>query len=175
MTDVAQIQSELADREAIKECLYRYSRGTDRCDPDILRTAFWPDAIISHLRLKEINIEEFIANHREFVKAMSNHQHHITNMIINLDGSTAKVESYFWSCALLGADDRWDRIGGGRYLDKLERRGGEWRIRERFVMSDWFRQFDDGCDFASARLGTPPEAIGKGNREDPSYTWLGIA
>ena len=59
-TNTTQILSELADREAIKECLYRYCRGIDRRDPDILRTAYWPDAIDTHLMFKG-NIEEFIA------------------------------------------------------------------------------------------------------------------
>jgi hypothetical protein len=173
MTNVAQILSELADREAIKECLYRYCRGIDRRDPDILRTAYWPDAIDTHLMFKG-NIEEFIAWAMPTMKTMTNHQHHITNIIINLDGATAKVESYFWSCVVQGTDGRYDRIGGGRYLDRFERRDGEWRIIERYVMSDWFRQFEDGCDYANARTGTPAEAIGKGNQEDLSYTWLGI-
>ena len=33
-TPTSQILNELADREAIKECLYRYSRGVDRLDAD---------------------------------------------------------------------------------------------------------------------------------------------
>lgn len=172
MTNVAQILNELADREAIKECLYRYCRGIDRRDADILRTAYWPDAIDTHLSFKG-NIEEFIAWAMPMMKTMTNHQHHVTNVIINLDGATAKVESYFWSCVVQGADGRYDRIGGGRYLDRFERRDGEWRIIERYVMSDWFRQFEDGCDYTTA-AGTPPEAVGKGNSQDLSYTWLGI-
>jgi len=35
MTSVAQIPGELADREAIRECLYRYCRGIDRRDADL--------------------------------------------------------------------------------------------------------------------------------------------
>ena len=172
MTNVAQIQSELADREAIRECLYRYCRGIDRRDPDILRTAYWPDAIDTHLSFKG-NIEEFIAWAMPTMKTMTNHQHHITNMIINLDGATAKAESYFWSCVVQG-DPRHDRVGGGRYLDRFERRDGEWRIIERFVISDWFRQFDTACDYRNARAGTPPEAIGRGDQQDLSYTMLGL-
>ena len=47
-------------REAIRDCLYRYCRGIDRRDADILRTAYWPDANDTHLSFK-CNIEEFIA------------------------------------------------------------------------------------------------------------------
>ena len=48
-TPTSQILSELADREAIRECLYRYSRGVDRLDADMLRTAYWPDCIDDHM------------------------------------------------------------------------------------------------------------------------------
>ena len=36
------------DREAIRDCLYRYSRGVDRCDEDMLRSVYWEDAIDDH-------------------------------------------------------------------------------------------------------------------------------
>ena len=38
---------ELVDREAIRECLYRYCRGIDRLDEAALRSSYWPDAIAS--------------------------------------------------------------------------------------------------------------------------------
>ncbi len=173
MTNIARLQSEMVDREAIRECLYRYCRGVDRRDADILRSAYWPDAIDTHLTFKG-NIEEFIDWAMPMMKAMTHHQHHITNVLIELDGDSAKVESYFWSCVVLPGETRQDRIGGGRYLDRFERRDGEWRIIERYVMSDWFRQFEDGCDYAKGGIGTPAEAVGRGDAQDLSYTWLGI-
>jgi hypothetical protein len=35
---LSQIRDELADREAIRDCLARYCRGVDRFDADILRS-----------------------------------------------------------------------------------------------------------------------------------------
>jgi SnoaL-like domain len=46
---VAQFRDELADREAIRDCLYRYSRGVDRCDEDMLRSVYWEDAFDDHV------------------------------------------------------------------------------------------------------------------------------
>ena len=45
---VAQIAAELADREATRDCLFRYCRGIDRADPDLLRTVYWPGAMDYH-------------------------------------------------------------------------------------------------------------------------------
>src|SRR5579862_3908887 len=49
---VAQIKDELADREAIRDCLYRYCRGVDRCDMELLRSAYWPGAMDTHTGFK---------------------------------------------------------------------------------------------------------------------------
>ena len=38
----------LLDKEAIRDCLYRYCRGIDRADEAILRSAYWPDAHDRH-------------------------------------------------------------------------------------------------------------------------------
>jgi hypothetical protein len=38
----------LLDREAIRDCLYRYCRGIDRLDEESLRSAYWPDATDRH-------------------------------------------------------------------------------------------------------------------------------
>ena len=38
----------LLDREAIRDCLYRYCRGIDRADEAALRSAYWPDATDCH-------------------------------------------------------------------------------------------------------------------------------
>ena len=48
-TPTSQILIELADREAIRECLYRYSRGVDRLDADMVRSAYWPDCTDNHM------------------------------------------------------------------------------------------------------------------------------
>src|SRR5580765_6887376 len=40
--------TELLDREAIRDCLYRYCRGIDRCDEAALRSSYWPDATDRH-------------------------------------------------------------------------------------------------------------------------------
>ncbi|WP_313229258.1 nuclear transport factor 2 family protein [Sphingobium yanoikuyae] len=56
--------------------------------------------------------------------------HNITNHLCEIDGDTAYCESYtvgglFWQ------DGKTTTIAFGRYIDQLERRGGEWRLLTR--------------------------------------------
>ena len=41
-TAVSKIMTEVADREAIRECLYRYCRGVDRLDAEMVRAPIGP-------------------------------------------------------------------------------------------------------------------------------------
>ena len=88
---VSQIRDELADREAIRDCLFRYARAVDRLDENLLRTAYWPDAIDTHLEFSG-NVEEFIAWAFPKMRAMDQTLHIIGNILIRLDGTTAAVE-----------------------------------------------------------------------------------
>jgi hypothetical protein len=61
-----------------------------------------------------------------------------------------------------------DFLFGGRYVDRLEKRGGEWRIAKRTVVMDWnINQptssiWNEGM-FASLQL------LGSRDRSDPVY------
>ena len=55
------------------------------------------------------------------------HTHNITTHTCEIDGDAAYAESYV-IVVLLGRDGRTAQFISGRYLDRLERRDGEWRI-----------------------------------------------
>jgi hypothetical protein len=171
-TSLKQIREELADREAIRECLYRYSRGVDRLDADMLRSAYWPDAIDTHLEFKG-NVEQFIAWAFPIMQGMDQTMHMIGNILITIRGSRADVESYFYGYHRIAMPDgrNVDVIGSGRYLDRFERRGDEWRIAERLVMTDWFREYPDSADWRKGLLGQRVDCGGR-YPDDPSYSLL---
>jgi ketosteroid isomerase-like protein len=172
-TPVTKILSELADREAIRECLYRYSRGVDRLDADMVRSAYWPDAVDTHLSFKG-NAEEFIAWAFPIMSTMDQTMHMIGNVLMTVRGDTADVESYFYGYHRVNMPHgKADVIGSGRYIDKFEKRGDEWRIVERLVMTDWFREYPDSADWAQGMLGMAID-IGGRKPEDPSYTRINI-
>ena len=55
----------------------------------------------------------------------------------------------------------------GRYVDRFERRDGEWRIARRTVVHDWSRQLPT----APESLGLPLAGFAQGRRDrtDPVY------
>jgi len=64
-------------------------------------------------------------------------QHHVTNVFAEEDGTTAHVESYFIAFNPQPVEGGGEHdLGAGRYLDRFERRGGEWRIADRKVVND---------------------------------------
>ncbi len=127
---------ELIDRQDILDALLRYTRGVDRLDEQLLRSAYWPGAIDDHGVFRG-TIEEFVpwafAHHRA---AHHGEQHYVTNHTCDLDGDTAHTETYF---VMVGQNKQGTPVTlhGGRYLDQLERRDGEWRIAHRVSMVEW--------------------------------------
>src|SRR5581483_11030852 len=91
------------------------------------------------------------------------HQHHITTHSCELDGDVAHTESYILFVHRRG-DGRTVLFGGGRYIDRFERRDGEWRIALRRLVMD-FSATGDGSSFDDAD-GYPR---GRPDRTDVSY------
>ncbi|WP_317929835.1 nuclear transport factor 2 family protein [Halioxenophilus sp. WMMB6] len=151
---VSEIAEEMADREAIRDTLMRYCRGTDRCDETLLRSAYWPDSHDDHLEFSG-DIEQFIAYSKPILQAMRYSMHMLANCLICIAGDQADVESYFQGYHSIPDEQghRRDAFAAGRYLDTFEKRNDEWRILKRFVMVDWFRELPDSADWQAGPFG----------------------
>lgn len=160
----------LEAREAIRDCLHRYCRGIDRADADLLRSAYWPDAIDDHV-LFNGNALDFVDWCVPLLTQVEHSQHTIGNAIINVDGNGASVESHYhaYERRRRASGAPYEMFVGGRYLDKFERRGGEWRILHRTVVWDWFRHFRDSADLERGVFGNGPVRMGGKSPDDPSY------
>ncbi len=173
--DVTQLIGELADREAIRDCLHRYCRGVDRCDEEMLRSAYWKDAHDDHVVFAGTR-EELIAWVMPLLAAREATTHTLSNVIIRLDGDRADSESYFQGYHVVRVDGALRaNLQGGRYLDRLERRGGEWRIAARKVVVDWFREFADAGDWAKGPQGQSQIKPGGRYPQDASYDFLDLS
>jgi hypothetical protein len=174
-TTTSRIIEELADREAIRECQYRLARGIDRLDAAMLHTAYWPDAHIDYGGM------DFTGSPRDYIGwafpkigSMNQIQHFLSNMLMTIRGNTADAEVYYYIIQNVNlADGKRDVIGAGRYLDRLEKRGEEWRIVERLVVTDSFREFPDSADWSNGMMGFQVEP-GRRFPDDQSYTRIRI-
>jgi hypothetical protein len=166
---------ELLDREAIRACLYRYCRGIDRCDVETLKSAYWPEAADNHVYFNG-NAWEFAEWVVPLLRGREQTMHMITNAMFHFDGAdAARVESQYVGFERVASPKRGvtDMFAGGRYLDRFERRGEEWRILHRDVYWAWFRVNEDTTDWSKGLFGKQVP-FGQKCPDDPLYTALGI-
>ena len=158
---------DLIDRQDIRECLTRFSRGMDRFDRDCFLSAFHPDAVMAagpfvgsapdcYEWARGLHDEGQLATH-----------HNLLNMTIDIQGDVAHSECYYIFIARNRDESQW--IAGGRYIDRLEKRDGAWKIALRTNAIEW-----------SGLLPTLPLPFGdvpgigdngvpQRNTDDPSY------
>jgi hypothetical protein len=134
--------TDIAAHLEIKQVLYRYCRGVDRGDQALISSVYHDGATDVH-GAWEGDGAGFAAYIVESLDQQSlPSQHHITNVLIELHGDRAAVESYFLAYHpypdTASADERI-AVVGGRYLDRFERRRNIWAIAHRQVVLDWSR------------------------------------
>ncbi len=163
---------EVADRLAIQDVLVKHSRGVDRADEAVLKSAYWPDATVAYGGFNG-PAHEFCELLPGSIKRYRATQHTITNMAIALRGMEARVETYVtayhYQVDASGAGTEMTYLG--RYLDHMQKRGDVWKIAHRQVVMDWNQNVD-----ATAVLEGPPfDGLARGARhpDDPLYEHLG--
>ena len=163
----------LLDRLAIEDCLNRYCHAVDRCDPELLRSVYWPDATDDHVFWKG-NAEDFVEFCMPILRSRDQTLHAISNHLIRIDGDEARSQCYYHAYERVRRKDGSsnDVTMHGRYIDRFEKRDGEWRIAERKVVLDWWRIWDDSCDWERGLFGTKIE-VGKRGEADPSAALFG--
>jgi ketosteroid isomerase-like protein len=151
----------LLDKQAILECVHRYARGIDRAEPDLVASCYHPDAIDHH--------GSYVGTGRGLAEwAIRAHSHtarsqnHITTHTVEVDGDSAHGETYF--LVLMRTPSGSMQISTGRYVDRFERRNGEWRIAARLCLVESLARADayDGERLDAAYPGSRSVA-------DPSY------
>lgn len=143
------------DRERIRDCLARLSRGEDRRDADLLKGSYWPDATDDH-GVFVGSFAEYLAWVVPGAPSIPNTLHTLGQSLIDLKGDTAAVETHVtaYHRIEMGGQER-DLVIGGRYLDRMEKRNGEWRVAHRVMLYDWMRDFGASVDWSQGLLGMP--------------------
>jgi len=133
---------EIDTAEAILENELRYTRGLDRHDEALIRDSYWPDAAVTYGVLRPVS--ELVPWANETHAKRAGHQHHVTGLILDVEGDVAHEEGYILFSADLirdtGADTRGAptpgrlkagtlaTLGTGRYVNRYERRNGQWKM-----------------------------------------------
>ena len=117
---------------ACTRLLHAYGRAVDWQDRDGLANLFWPDA--------QVDLGFFSGSGAQAVEfllanaARSQRRFHATsNILLQIEGAVALADSCCITHAVGDAEggaQGW-QLFLGRYLDRLERRDGEWRFAER--------------------------------------------
>jgi hypothetical protein len=134
----------LMDRTEILDCISRHARGCDRHDNDLITSAYHADGVDEHghaVNPGPAYGQWANATHAETSQV---HTHNITTHTCEIDGDTAHADSYA-IVVLIGSDGKTAQFITGRYIDRLERRDGQWRIAVR-------RSTVEGMFIADARV-----------------------
>ncbi|MBS4754558.1 nuclear transport factor 2 family protein [Nocardioides sp. zg-ZUI104] len=169
-TSSAALEDLLAKQE-IYEVVCRYARGIDRLDMDLVRSCYHPDAIDHHTGFSG-GVEEFLTWAEGALRQMSGTMHTLCNHLVELHGDVAVAETYAHTT-------HWTReptkpshnaVTGTRYIDRFEKRNGEWRIAERWATRSWIRTEQDGMQITDDPSNGP---VGRRDAQDPLHAALG--
>ncbi len=148
---------ELLDKKACEELLMRYSHTLDWLDEEGQAACYWPDAQIDY-GFYTGDAEGFIPVVMAAELSAIRRWHLVGGLLIDIDGDVARAESYGFTVSATQAEDgsKQDHLFGGRYLDEMHKRDGEWRIASRRYALDFTYQLPHGLDnLEAAGLNLP--------------------
>tara|TARA_Y100001960_G_scaffold124743_1_gene132983 strand:+ start:232 stop:1047 length:816 start_codon:yes stop_codon:yes gene_type:complete len=166
---------EFPDQDEIQNVMARYARAVDRGNWEGIRDVYHPDAQDDHGDYKG-NLDGLVAYIRERNGLLTQSIHFLGNCMIEFAGSdVAIVETYFITShtmdeeaqAAYGTGDGLNPIQFcqfGRYVDRMERRKGEWRIADRICVFESTRIQRDDIPLLKSNWATP-----KRDNTDPIF------
>lgn len=163
------VLAKLVDKQEIHDVLMRYCRGIDRCDEELLRSVYHPDATDNHGQFSG-TAADFIPWALQALRRDERTTHFLCNELIEVQGDTAHCESYLFAVHRRKTKDGTatkDLTFGGRYVDRFERREGVWKIAHRQVILEWSR-----LDPVEESYSLEHSVIGQRSREDAVYKRL---
>jgi len=132
----------LADEHAIREIIHLHCRGVDRADEAALKACYWPEASVSY-GAEPAPAHPFCEGLVEAIRGFAQTHHVVSNILVTFPDENspamATVESYLIAFHYLadpqGQDSEMTYLG--RYLDRFEKRGDQWKILQRVPVMSW--------------------------------------
>lgn len=181
MTNEAYSAGRLADRAQIQDVITRWCRAVDRLDIDNLESLYHADATEDHVVFKG-NFKVYLADLRKRQPDVEFVTHFLGNQLIEFAGpDLALAETYCFSIMrfkegaplppLVGLpsiapSSKIDLGGHSRYIDRFERRAGEWRIASRTTVVDWVTAAEVAQGSVAPGLGW---VMGRRDAQDPLW------
>jgi hypothetical protein len=158
----------VGDREEIHDLVLSYCRAVDRLQYDDIRAAYAHEGVDHHTGF-DGSADDYVAWLRRLLPHLDGTMHLVGNHLSEVRGDRAVAETYgtavHWGSP---ADEpALNFTTGFRYVDRLVREDGVWRIAERWAVREWTR--------SDAGLRREPEATGprgSRDRDDPVYRLL---
>jgi hypothetical protein len=166
----------IEDREEIRDVIAAYAHAIDRRRWDIMQNLFHDDAEFAFGTVAG-DWKGFVEQARALIDPCLATQHQLGQVLFGFEGDDiCHTETYMTAMHTIPAGypvpevfpDKgkiYSAIVAGRYVDRFERRNGEWRIAHRTGLYDWreFREVE-GVDLSD----TPEGAAGYHDDRDPS-------
>jgi hypothetical protein len=137
---------ELLDKQEIAEVLgARYARALDWLDLAELKTCFWDDGWVDY-GFFEGNAHGWCDAVMPIESSSLHRFHYVFNIRVEVNGEHADAESNSLAGGRRENDDGAlvQSFFGSRYLDKLERRDGIWKISERRTLLEFAQELPAG-------------------------------
>lgn len=154
----------LLSKQAIYESIVRMALALDRCDAGAVLDAFWPDGRIESGAFSG-TIIEYLPYFEKSVHLFTRLTHQVSNILIEVDGDTARSQTYLDAYHEFEAKPPIRFVG--RYIDRSERRGGKWRILRRLLVLDWHEGASSDDEFP---IVADKRVRGGRKPSDPWYT-----
>ncbi|MEL7190493.1 MAG: nuclear transport factor 2 family protein [Pseudomonadota bacterium] len=175
----------LEDREAIRDVIAAYAHALDRRRWDMMDRLFHDDAQFQFGTIVG-DWRSFVEQARGILNACEQTQHHLGQVMFGFESDTVcHTETYLNAMHVIPAGypipevfpDRGRRyhvIVAGRYVDRFEKRDGEWRMAQRTGLYDWRDCQEINIEGLTE---TPEGSFGYHDERDPSTPaaarWLG--
>jgi hypothetical protein len=164
---------EMLDHHRIRQVLAEYCRGSDRCDEPLMASVYAKESWDDHGLFRGPGDEFARAMTAMTIETTETLSHSLGQSLITVNGDEAGAETYFIAVArTIGPDDTLmcNQLGG-RFVDKLVREDGHWKVKHRIAMRDWSVAIPLTNDWELSTTLTP----GTRSETDPSYAVLGTA
>ncbi|HEX8901938.1 nuclear transport factor 2 family protein [Vitreimonas sp.] len=162
----------LLDKQAITEVINLYLRAADRADIELLATCYHDDAWEDHGGVFNGPAKEYVAIMAKMLPKGGVMNHLSTNILIELNGDSAKAEHYILAYARMKKDgEKFDTLTLARAIDRFERRDDVWRIAKRTLVWEWNHEMPFAESWGRGLMAPDISALVRGGKKpnDPLY------